>query len=208
MAALLEASSDSDDDFMMEQDSRATRSKLQDVGYREGKDELLDANVNAQASFEKGMSSGYGMAERAGRVRGMMVALVAMSTQQTAATTATTKHPTTSTDNATSTSNNNQRLVEQMKQLVEQIQLLPNPTLISDDLMATCEAVLLEQGFVVVWFQLAISAISAISVTYQLAVQKETRIQHTVQLLCTQRDVLHAIASPPFLYLQFNALRS
>ena len=137
-------------DFMMEQDSRATRSKLQDVGYREGKDELLDANVNAQASFEKGMSSGYGMAERAGRVRGMMVALVAMSTQQTAATTATTKHPTTSTDNATSTSNNNQRLVEQMKQLVEQIQLLPNPTLISDDLMATCEAVLLEQGFVVV----------------------------------------------------------
>jgi hypothetical protein len=149
MAALLEAS-DSDDDFMMEQDSRATRSKLQDVGYREGKDELLDANVNAQASFEKGMSSGYGMAERAGRVRGMMVALVAMSTQQTAATTATTKHPTTSTDNATSTSNNNQRLVEQMKQLVEQIQLLPNPTLISDDLMATCEAVLLEQGFVVV----------------------------------------------------------
>ena len=207
MAALLEAS-DSDDDFMMEQDSRATRSKLQDVGYREGKDELLDANVNAQASFEKGMSSGYGMAERAGRVRGMMVALVAMSTQQTAATTATTKHPTTSTDNATSTSNNNQRLVEQMKQLVEQIQLLPNPTLISDDLMATCEAVLLEQGFVVVWFQLAISAISAISVTYQLAVQKETRIQHTVQLLCTQRDVLHAIASPPFLYLQFNALRS
>ena len=207
MAALLEAS-DSDDDFMMEQDSRATRSKLQDVGYREGKDELLDANVNAQASFEKGMSSGYGMAERAGRVRGMMVALVAMSTQQTAATTtATTKHPTTSTDNATSTSNNNQRLVEQMKQLVEQIQLLPNPTLISDDLMATCEAVLLEQGFVVVWFQLAISAISAISVTYQLAVQKETRIQHTVQLLCTQRD-LHAIASPPFLYLQFNALRS
>jgi hypothetical protein len=150
MAALLEASSDSDDDFMMEQDSRATRSKLQDVGYREGKDELLDANVNAQASFEKGMSSGYGMAERAGRVRGMMVALVAMSTQQTAATTATTKHPTTSTDNATSTSNNNQRLVEQMKQLVEQIQLLPNPTLISDDLMATCEAVLLEQGFVVV----------------------------------------------------------
>jgi hypothetical protein len=155
MAALLEASdTDSDDDFMMEQDSRATRSKLQDVGYREGKDELLDANVNAQASFEKGMSSGYGMAERAGRVRGMMVALVAMSTQQTAATTATTKHPTTSTDtstdNATSTSNNNQRLVEQMKQLVEQIQLLPNPTLISDDLMATCEAVLLEQGFVVV----------------------------------------------------------
>ena len=149
MAALLEGS-DSDDDFMMEQDSRATRSKLQDVGYREGKDELLDANVNAQASFEKGMSSGYGMAERAGRVRGMMVALVAMSTQQTAATTATTKHPTTSTDNATSTSNNNQRLVEQMKQLVEQIQLLPNPTLISDDLMATCEAVLLEQGFVVV----------------------------------------------------------
>ena len=148
MAALLEASDS--DDFMMEQDSRATRSKLQDVGYREGKDELLDANVNAQASFEKGMSSGYGMAERAGRVRGMMVALVAMSTQQTAATTATTKHPTTSTDNATSTSNNNQRLVEQMKQLVEQIQLLPNPTLISDDLMATCEAVLLEQGFVVV----------------------------------------------------------
>jgi|TARA_B110000090_G_scaffold198110_1_gene236721 hypothetical protein len=150
MAALLEASDSDSDDFMMEQDSRATRSKLQDVGYREGKDELLDANVNAQASFEKGMSSGYGMAERAGRVRGMMVALVAMSTQQTAATTATTKHPTTSTDNATSTSNNNQRLVEQMKQLVEQIQLLPNPTLISDDLMATCEAVLLEQGFVVV----------------------------------------------------------
>ena len=160
MAALLEASSDSDDDFMMEQDSRATRSKLQDVGYREGKDELLDANVNAQASFEKGMSSGYGMAERAGRVRGMMVALVAMSSMssmsamsahQTAATTATTStHPTTSTENATSTSNSNQRLVEKMKQLVEQIQLLPNPTLISDDLMATCEAVLLEQGFVVV----------------------------------------------------------
>ena len=148
---------------MMEQDSRATRSKLQDVGYREGKDELLDANVNAQASFEKGMSSGYGMAERAGRVRGMMVALVAMSSMsymssmsamsahQTAATTATTStHPTTSTENATSTSNSNQRLVEKMKQLVEQIQLLPNPTLISDDLMATCEAVLLEQGFVVV----------------------------------------------------------
>lgn len=159
MAALLEAS-ESDEDFMMEQDSRATRSKLQDVGYREGKDELLDANVNAQASFEKGMSSGYGMAERAGRVRGMMVALVAMSSMssmsamsahQTAATTATTStHPTTSTENATSTSNSNQRLVEKMKQLVEQIQLLPNPTLISDDLMATCEAVLLEQGFVVV----------------------------------------------------------
>lgn len=160
MAALLEAS-ESDEEFMMEQDSRATRSRLQDVGYREGKDELLDANVNAQASFEKGMSSGYGMAERAGRVRGMMVALVAMSSMssmsatfahQTAATTTTTstKHPTTSTEHATSTSNSNQRLVEKMKQLVEQIQLLPNPTLISDDLMATCEAVLLEQGFVVV----------------------------------------------------------
>ena len=151
MASFLDATADSDSDSdsssddthldsMMQQDARATRLRMQDVGYREGKDELVDANVNAQASFERGVASGFAMSERAGRVRGMMVALVAILDtkirQSKSTTDANGGHLHTS-------------LVERMKLLVEQIQLLSNPTLISNELMATCETLLLEQGFAV-----------------------------------------------------------
>jgi hypothetical protein len=125
-------------DPMMEQDAKVARQRMQDVGYREGKTELIDANANAQASFETGLSSGFKRAERAGRVRGMMVTLVTMFEKQSIK----------STSNIYDGDGSNViQLVERMKQDIEQIQLLPNPTLISKELMASCEKNLLALGF-------------------------------------------------------------
>ena len=141
MAGFLEYSTSSDEegmstDIMMEQDARAARSRLQDVGYREGKTALVDANVNAQASFERGVLTGVGMSERAGQVRGMMVTFVAMAEAPSSVVA--------SVDQSIADS------VTVMRQLLEQIQKLPNPTIISSELMDKCEEILLQRGVKIV----------------------------------------------------------
>jgi hypothetical protein len=135
LAGFLEYSSSDEDgistDIMMEQDARAARSRLQDVGYREGKTALVDANVNAQASFERGVLTGVRMSERAGQVRGLIVALVSISAAHTVDVSA------------------NQSVTDSvniMTELLEQIQLLPNPTIMPPVLMDKCEEVLMQRG--------------------------------------------------------------
>ena len=141
MASCLEASdsSSSDEnsfpfDSMMEQDARAARARLVDVGYREGKTELVDANVNAQASFEQGVLSGFNLSQRAGQIRGMMVTLVAISEKS---------------NNSNDESNTNDNSLNKMKQLITQLQSQSNPTELSPELMKQCEAALIERGLTV-----------------------------------------------------------
>lgn len=140
MASCLEASdsSSSDEnsfpfDSMMEQDARAARARLVDVGYREGKTELVDANVNAQASFEQGVLSGFNLSQRAGQIRGMMVTLVAISEKL---------------NNSNDESNTNDNSLK-MKQLITQLQSQSNPTELSPELMKQCETALIERGLTV-----------------------------------------------------------
>ena len=139
------------EDSMMKQDARAAKAKLQDVGYREGKTELVDANINAQASFEKGVLSGFDLSERAGRIRGMLVTLVAIHDKDTKDG----KVPSIQSDKTVQSNNTNnnksddqteQGSIQKMRQLIEQLQSLSNPTLLSDELIGQCESVLAEHG--------------------------------------------------------------
>lgn len=74
-------------DVMMRQNSAATQSRMRDLGYREGKLELVDANEFAQVCFERGVRKGARYSAAAGRLRGAIAVLSAFRKTFTDATT-------------------------------------------------------------------------------------------------------------------------
>ena len=72
---------------MMRQNSAATQSRMRDLGYREGKLELVDANEFAQVCFERGVRKGARYSAAAGRLRGAIAVLSAFRKTFTDATT-------------------------------------------------------------------------------------------------------------------------
>lgn len=68
-------------DTMLNQHSRATQSRMRDLGYREGKLDLVDANEFAQVCFERGVNRGARHSAPAGRLRGAIAVLSATQTE-------------------------------------------------------------------------------------------------------------------------------
>lgn len=113
-------------DVMMQQNSAATQSRMRDLGYREGKLELVDANEFAQVCFERGVRKGAQHSAPAGRMRGIIAVLSAFR-KETAR-------------------NSDPNLAEMLDKVMRGFDALADPTTVPPDLLSECHKLCLQAG--------------------------------------------------------------